>query len=104
MGHQEYNNRVQAQRAILKVINERVWESEPLLSLSRNGIGRWIRVNRVDAESRVVSLLLDAAAGLFFLANRSQDQISDEYFAKSEEIATLCQRIEGELAGWAQVG
>jgi hypothetical protein len=98
MGNNEFNNRVEAQRAILKVVNERPWESEPLLSLSRKGIDRWIRANRVDANSRLVRLLLDVSAGLFFLANRSQDQVSDEYRTKSEQMAALYQEIRSEMA------
>jgi hypothetical protein len=98
MGTHEFNSRIEAQRAIVKVVNERSWESEPLLSLSRKSIDRWVRVNRVDSESRLVGLLLEASAGLFFLANRSQEQVSDEYRTASERIAALCQGIQDELA------
>ena len=98
MGIREFNNRIEAQRSILKVVNKQSWETEPLLSLSRKSIDRWIRLNRVDANSRFVRLLLDVSTGLFFLANRSQDQVSDEYIAASDRIAALCQEIVGELA------
>ena len=97
MGTHEFNNRIEAQRAILKVVNTHAWETEQLLSLSRKGIDRWVRANRLDANNRLVRLLLDASAGLFFLANRSQEQISDEYLTLSERIARICREIEGEL-------
>lgn len=98
MGTHEFNNRIEAQRVILKIINAQSWQTEQLLSLSRKGIDRWVRANRLDANNRLVTLLLDASAGLFFLANKSQEQVSDEYVALSDRIAGICREIEDELA------
>jgi len=97
MGTHEFNNRIEAQRTILKVVNTQAWETEQLISLSRNAIDRWVRANRLDADECLVRLLLDASAGLFFLANRSQEQVSDEYVIKSHRIADICREIENEL-------
>lgn len=103
MGTHEFNNRIEAQRTILKIINAYAWESEQLLSLSRKGIDRWVHANGLGADNPLVHLLLDASAGLFFLANKSQEQVSDEYRTLSNRVATTCRDIEGEMArSWGQ--
>jgi hypothetical protein len=100
MGTHEFNNRIEAQRAILKVVNAHAWETEQLFSLSRKGIDRWVRANRLDANNRLVRLLLDASAGLFFLASKSQEQVSQKYISLSERIFRICGEIEVELTSY----
>jgi hypothetical protein len=95
----EFNNRVAAQRAILRVINRKPWSSEQLFGLSSKAIDRWVSVNRIDPSSRVVKLVRDVSAKLFFLANKSQEQVSEEYTAVRGEIATACEAIRIEVEG-----
>jgi N12 class adenine-specific DNA methylase len=45
----------------------------------------------------LVELVKDAAAKLFFLANKSQDQISDEYRRVSDDIEAIRDAIAIEL-------
>ncbi|MBG1242211.1 hypothetical protein [Nostoc sp. NZL] len=93
----EFNNRIAAQRQILQLVNRKQWEKEELLGLSSKAIERWISVNRIDPESRLVELVKTASAKLFFLANKSQEQISDNYKIISKEIAVISQTIEQEI-------
>lgn len=93
----EFNNRVAAQRAILRVVNRHPWTSEQLFGLSSKAIDRWVSMNRLDADSWLVKLIKDASAKLFFLANKSQEQVSGEYTAVRAEIITLCEAIRIEL-------
>jgi hypothetical protein len=93
----EFNNRIAAQRAILRVVNRKPWGSEPLFGLSSKAIDRWVSVNRIEPASRLVKLAKDVSAKLFFLANKSQEQVSDEYTAVSVEIAAICETIKVEL-------
>ena len=93
----EFNNRIAAQRQILQLVNRKKWEKEELLELSSNAIERWISVNRVDPESRLVEHVKTASAKLFFLANKSQEQISEEYKMISREIADISRTIELEI-------
>ena len=93
----EFNNRIAAQRQILQLVNRKKWEKEELLGLSSKAIERWISVNRVDPESRLVELVKTASAKLFFLANKSQEQISEEYKMISREIADISRTIELEI-------
>jgi hypothetical protein len=78
----EFNNRIAAQRAILRVVNQARRDKEQLFGLSSKAIDRWISVNKIDQGSRVAKLLKEISGNLFFLANKSQEQISDEQFAQ----------------------
>ncbi len=93
----EFNNRIAAQRQVLQLVNRKKWEKEELLGLSSKAIERWISVNRIDTESRLVELVKNASAKLFFLANKSQEQISEDYKMISKEIAVISQTIEQEI-------
>jgi hypothetical protein len=93
----EFSNRIEAQRHVLQLVNRNKWEKEELFGLSSKAIERWISVNLVDPESRLVQLVKDSAAKLFFLANKSQEQITDEYKAISNEIAAIAKAIEMEI-------
>ncbi|WP_156434099.1 hypothetical protein [Bradyrhizobium retamae] len=83
----EFNDRIAAQRAILRAINYVDWKAEPLLGLSRKAIDRWITSNGIEADSDLAKLVESASSKLFFLANKSQDQISEEYQLVRTEIA-----------------
>lgn len=93
----EFNNRIAAQRHVLQLVNKKKWGKEELFGLSSKAIERWISVNLVNPESRLVQLVKEASAKLFFLANKSQEQITDEYKAISNEIAAITKAIESEL-------
>jgi hypothetical protein len=93
----EFYDRVAAQRAILRVINRKRWTTEQLFGLSSKAIDRWVSVNHGDPSSRLVKLVRDVSARLFFLANKSQEQISDEYAAVRAEIATAYEAIRNEV-------
>ena len=92
----EFNNRITAQREILYVVNRVLWREE-LYGMSRGALDRWVRVNGLDQTSRLVSLLLEVAGKLFFLANKSQEQITAEYKLLSSEISLLTEEIRVEL-------
>jgi predicted transcriptional regulator len=97
----EFNNRIAAQRAMLRVINRKPRSGEQLFGLSSKAIDRWVSANRIEPSSRLVELIRDVSAKLFFLANKSQEQVSDEYIAVRVEIAAACDAIRVELEGTA---
>src|SRR6266851_3214246 len=101
MVQHEFNNRIAAQREILRLINRTPWSSEQLFGLSSKAIDRWVSVNRIEPSSRLVKRIRDVSAKLFFLANKSQEQVSDEYIAVRVEIAAACDAIRIELEGTA---
>jgi hypothetical protein len=93
----EFNNRMDAQRRILDIVNGGKWQEE-LFGLSTKGLERWALSNNVDADSELIRLLRSASSKLFFLANKSQEQITDDYRAVSREVALLSGDIEKIMA------
>jgi hypothetical protein len=93
----EFNNRIAAQRQILQIVNRKKWKKEELLGLSSKAIERWVSVNQINSELLLIELIRTASARLFFLANKSQEQISDEYKTISLEIADISRKIEMEI-------
>ena len=93
----EFNNRIVAQRTLLKVVNEACWEVEDLFGLSSKAIERWVSTNRIDPDSELVTLIRDASAKLFFLANKSQEKISDEYKEVSKEFSDMRDAVAAVL-------
>ena len=85
----EFNNRMDAQRNIIEVINKQGRYSEELCGLSKNAIERWISSNQLNPKSETCEILFQIAKKLFFLANKSQEQITEEYKALSSEISVL---------------
>lgn len=92
----EFNNRIAAQRDILLVVNSARWREE-LYGMSSGALDRWMRVNGVEARSKLAQLLVEAASKLFFLANKSQEQVTVEYKLRSSEVSTLTQLIRAEV-------
>jgi hypothetical protein len=95
--HHEFNNRIAAQRTILRVVNRKPFGPEQLFGLSSKAIDRWVSVNRIEPTARIVGLVREVSSKLFFLANKSQQQISEEYSIVQGEIAAASYEIEREL-------
>lgn len=93
----EFNNRIDAQREILRLVNSRSWDEE-LFGLSSGAIDRWVRVNGIDRSSALCQSLYESAAKLFFLANKSQEQVTEEYQLLSSEVYDLTRHIAGVLS------
>ncbi len=93
----EFNDRIAVQRAILRVVNSKPWGCEQLFGLSSKAIDRWVSVNRIEPSSQLVKLVKDTSAKLFFLANKSQEQISNDYRTVSGEITALRRALEAEI-------
>lgn len=89
----EFNNRIDAQRNVLNIINKLGWQEE-LFGLSAGGIARWVEANHIPAGDQLHVLVTQAAEKLFFLANKSQEQITREYRALSIDVAELTRQIE----------
>ncbi|MBJ2228815.1 hypothetical protein JFT67_07115 [Pseudomonas simiae] len=88
----EFNNRIDAQREVLTLVNRLDWREE-LYGLSSGAIERWIRVNGIDSASELPQVIYESAEKLFFLANKSQEQITDEYRLLSAEIDDVTKRL-----------
>lgn len=97
----EFNNRIAAQRELLKIINRKAWPVEDLFGLSAKAIDRWVRANQLNPQAALVRMVIAVSNKLFFLANKSQEQISEQYQIVRSEIAMACRDIERELGSIA---
>lgn len=89
----EFNNRIAAQREIIINVNSGRWQEE-LFGLSSGAIDRWMNANRLESGSVLVELIRQAADKLFFLSNKSQEQITEEYKHLSGEVSALTDQIK----------
>ena len=92
----EFNNRISAQRNILICINTISWNEE-LFGLSSAAIDRWVKENGIVADSVLVELIKESADKLFFLSNKSQEQITDDYKILSKQVSSLTDKIEAAV-------
>ena len=97
----EFNNRIAAQREILIIINSRGWQEE-LFGLSNGAIDRWINVNKLEFNSTLIELIHQAANKLFFLSNKSQEQITEDYKKLSSEVSALTAQIKQTVINFRQ--
>ena len=88
----EFNNRIAAQREILLGVNSGSWQEE-LFGLSSGAIDRWMNANRLESGSTLVTLIRQAADKLFFLSNKSQEQVTEDYKLLSVEVSSLTGQI-----------
>lgn len=99
----EFNSRISAQRDILKAVNQYTGFREPLLGLSYKAIQRWISKNNIDSSDNLPSLIHLTGEKLFFLANKSQEQITEDYKMISAEISQLLSSIRNEIKKYASL-
>lgn len=92
----EFNNRIAAQREILVNVNNTYWKEE-LFGLSSGAIDRWVNVNKLEETSELVTLIRQAADKLFFLSNKSQEQITEDYKNLSIGVFDLTNQIKKTL-------
>ncbi|PIT17952.1 MULTISPECIES: hypothetical protein [Snodgrassella] len=93
----EFNNRITAQRKALKIVNGSGLFFEPLLSLTEKAIDRWSNNNRIDNRNQLVMLLKSISENLFFLANKSQEQVTEDYKILSEKVNNQLLKLKHEL-------
>lgn len=97
----EFNNRISAQRDALKIVNGSGLFIESLLSLTEKAIDRWSKNNKLDAHDPIITLLKSMSSTLFFLANKSQEQVTEDYKILSDKINTQLYYLELEIANKA---
>lgn len=93
----EFANRIDTQRNLLKIVNTVQWPSEPLLSLSLHAIQRFAKSNQLAEEAELLVLLKKISGKLFFLANKSQEQVTEEYRMLSSEVSAILFEITASI-------
>jgi hypothetical protein len=89
----EFSSRIDAQRSLLKIVNEKVRKNEELFSLTTKAIERWSSANSIGASSQIVQLLNAASSRIFTMANWSDDPIAGEYILSEQEVSAIGEEI-----------
>lgn len=94
----EFRNRIESQRQAVKIVNSFKIYDEPLYSLTEKSINRWVLVNQIDPNAAHVNLVIQASKKLFFLANKSQEQITEDYKKLSKNVENILEQITQEMS------
>lgn len=97
----EFNNRISAQRDALKIVNGSGLFFESLMSLTEKAIERWSRSNQLDTHDPIITLLKSMSGTLFFLANKSQEQVTEDYEVLSDKVSKQILDLKLEVANKA---
>lgn len=89
----EFNNRIASQREILLCVNTVSWQEE-LFGLSSDAIDRWMNANGLESGSVLLELIRQASDKLFFLSNKSQEQVTEDYKLLSYEVSEITDQIK----------
>ncbi len=94
----EFLNRITAQRRVINIINKHEQFIFPLVGLSAKSIERWKKENLLSDNSQLLQLVYLIASKLFFLANKSQEQITNEYRLLSKTVNELIIYLESDFS------
>jgi hypothetical protein len=93
----EFNNRISTQREILNIVNSKISIKEQLMSLSSKAIDRWCASNSIDNNIEFVKIVREVSSKLFFLSNKSQEQVTENYTIIRDEITSLAKCLRTSL-------
>ena len=71
------------------------------MSLTEKAIERWAKSNKLDTHDPIITLLKSMSGTLFFLANKSQEQVTEDYKALSDKVNNQLNSLELEVANKA---
>ena len=94
----EFNNRMAAQRRLLRAVNKADWWCEKLAGVSVDAIDRFARANLLTPTDDVVTILRSAGLTMQCLASKSQEQLTDEYAGIEREVEELQRKLESVMA------
>lgn len=96
----EFLNRITAQREVINIVNKEGKINFPLVGLSSKSIERWQFENSIPNNSELIKILYLISSKLFFLANKSQEQITDEYKLLSKSVSELINYLSDNIKKW----
>lgn len=97
----DFLNRITAQRQVINIVNKETSHIFPLVGLSAKSIERWRLENSISIKSELLKLLYLISSKLFFLANKSQEQITTEYRLLSKTVSELINHLEFNIKQWS---
>lgn len=92
----EFNNRIELQREVIKIVNNSTFENQ-ITGISKKAIERWVMDNNVPVNSKSIKLLYLISSKLFFLANKSQEQITENYRKIKSNISEIVNELKNVI-------
>lgn len=89
----QFVERMELQRKVLRVVNDKFVGAEQLCGLSADAIARWARGQHLSDQDPIVQSLRSVARELMFFATKSQEGVSEEYRSRQEEVFRLIQQL-----------
>ncbi|WP_394995577.1 hypothetical protein [Emticicia sp.] len=96
----EFLNRITAQRQVINIVNQEKKLSFPLIGLSLKSIERWKNENSISDDAEILMVINLISSKLFFLANKSQEQITNEYKLLSKNVSELINHLKQNIKNW----
>ncbi|MBE0393340.1 hypothetical protein [Flavobacterium sp. PL002] len=96
----DFLNRITAQRKVINIVNKEKKHDFPLVGLSSKSLERWKLENSISDNSELVESLYLISSNLFFLANKSQEQITEEYKLLSNSVSNLINNLNVNIKNW----
>lgn len=96
----DFLNRITAQRKVINIVNKERKYDFPLVGLSAKSLERWKLENSISDNSELVKALYLISSNLFFLANKSQEQITEEYKLLSNSVSNLINNLNVNIKNW----
>ena len=89
----EFYNRISIQRKVIKMINSSGVFRSPLNGLTKDSIELWIRLNKVN-EIKLINIVYEISSKMLLLANKSQEQITEEYSCISDNVNNCINELQ----------
>jgi hypothetical protein len=96
----EFLNRITVQRKVIKIVNQQENIAFPLVGLSSKSIERWQLENSIPDDSELIKILYLISSKLFFLSNKSQEQVTNEYKLLSKAVSDLIFVLNQNIKNW----
>ncbi|MEA9414298.1 hypothetical protein [Flavobacterium sp. PL02] len=91
----DFLNRIDIQRRAIKIVNSNNSFRFHLAGLSINAVEKWREQNDISIEHDIMKMLLKISSKIFFLSNKSQEQITEDYKILSTEVDNYLCQLEG---------
>jgi hypothetical protein len=95
----DFLNRIEVQRRVIKLVNNSKLTCH-LTGLSLSSIKKWAYDNSIEEDTDIYNHLLLISSKLFFLSNKSQEQISEDYKMASIDVNECVNKLETIHKNW----
>lgn len=95
----DFFNRIKVQRRVIQIVNSSKLQFQ-IAGLSLSSIKKWAHDNSIEENSDIYTHLLLISSKLFFLSNKSQEQISEDYQMVIRDVKECVEILEINHKNW----